>query len=128
MRVQQPILDGLAGLLFQSGKPGLVDQVGFRRLALDALVQVQVDQLRVEADFQCREQLLAFFAVQVAVGQFLVQRTATLQVAFAVVLELLVEALEVALFGGRRLFFEQWGVDPEQVLSDLVEVAFGFCR
>jgi hypothetical protein len=57
--------------------------------------------LRVELDFQCRDQLLSFFAVQVSGFQRLIKLATTLQEVLAVSFQLFVQAFQVSLLGRR---------------------------
>ncbi|MNF97365.1 hypothetical protein D3C84_801920 [compost metagenome] len=116
------------GFVLQRGEPGIVGHEGLAWLSVNLVAQIQFQQMVIEGGLEGGEQLLPFLAVQVAVFQWLIVGTGFVEILLAARLDQAVQAIEVALFGGRLAFGYPGSFNLKQVLTDLVEIAFDFVK
>ena len=119
--MQQAIRRAKCGLVGQGGVAGFKGHEGGARFAVDLLASIHFQQLVVQAAPERGQQGLAFGAMQIVLGQVLVERTALGQEVLAVLLQMGVQAFQVGQFGGRCVAGQQRRLDVEQVLADQVE-------
>ena len=113
MRMQQAICRAERRFPGLCGEARFKGHEGFARLAVNLLASVQLQQLCVQGGLEGGQQGLAFSALQIVLGQTLVQRAALVQELLTVLLEKRVQALQISQVCRRGLRRQQRAIDIE---------------